>query len=164
MAPGLLANDLHLSQELLMFRTAGAVVAGYVAMALVMVISLTGAYALTGSERAFEPGSYAVSGLWVFIMVVVNLLAALTGGITSARIDPRGKGVVILAAVVLGLGLTLALLQLSSPPSPEALIRAGDVDNTAAMQQARQPALLLLSSPVFGFVGVLLGARIWRAR
>lgn len=147
-----------------MFRTAGAVVAGYVAMALIMVIALTGAYALLGSERAFEPGSYAVSGLWVAIMAVVNLLAALTGGIAAARIDPRGRGVTILAAVVLGLGLTLALMQLLSPPTPEALIRAGDVDNAVAMQQARQPAFLLLSSPVLGFFGVLLGARRWRSR
>jgi hypothetical protein len=133
-------------------------------MAVTLMLTLTAAYAVLGAEGSFQPGSYEVSGAWVGVMVVFNLAAALIAGAVATRIDPQGWGPSALLGVVLGLGLLLAVLQLQSSPSAEALVRLGDVSNSDAMQRARQPLGLLFANPLLGALGISVATRWMRTR
>jgi hypothetical protein len=139
-------------------RIAGAVILGYLAMVVVVFSGLTGAYLLLGADGAFQPGSFDVSLIWVIISVVVGFVAALLGGWTSRRVAGAVTGPRALAAVVVALGVVLALTSLAGG-APEAGVRAGDLGNMEAMQQARTPLWAMLLNPLIGAVGVLLGGR-----
>ena len=62
-----------------MLRTIGAVVLGYLAMALVVFVALSGAYLAVGADGAFRPGVYEVSALWIGISLVVGFGAGTPG-------------------------------------------------------------------------------------
>lgn len=141
-----------------MMRTVGGVLAGYVAMALIVFACLTAAYLGMGAERAFRPGVYDVSMLWAVVSIVIGFLAAWVGGWVARKIARSRRGPQALAAVVVVLGLALAIPTLGGG-LPEAPPRTGAPANMAAMQQARTPAWLALLNPVIGALGVLVGGR-----
>ena len=145
-----------------MLRTIGAVVAGYLVMALVVFAGLTGAYFAVGADGAFRPGVYEVSALWVGISIVVGLVAALMGGLVSRKITAGPRGPRVLAAVVFVLGLANAIPALSSS-ADEPAPRTGEVGNFDAMQNARSPFLVLLLHPLIGAAGVLVAGRAFGA-
>jgi hypothetical protein len=99
-----------------MGRTIAGVVAGFGAMFLTVFLSLTVAYLAMGTERAFQPGSFEVTGAWLAVMFVVNIAAALVGGFVCAAIAPSPKAPIALAVVVLVLGLLSAIPALLPPP------------------------------------------------
>jgi amino acid transporter len=140
------------------------VIVGYVTMAVFIFATFTAAYLLMGTDAAFEPGSYAVSSLWILASIVLGLIAAVLGGYVCAVIARQPKVPVILAVFVLVLGVILAIPTLGgsseNPPAP----RPADVDAMEAMRIAEQPAWVSLLNPVIGAVGVLIGARLRRER
>ena len=142
-----------------MIRSIAGVVVGYVAMALLVFVFFSAAYLAMGAERAFLPGSYQVSSLWVAVSILLSLAAALAGGYVAAAVSRGTRAPLALACVVLVLGLLVVITTLGRPdPGP----RAGDVGNIAAMQNARTPAWLMLLNPVVGAFGVLVGSRLRR--
>jgi len=143
-----------------MLKAALGVVAGYVVMAVMVMITFSAAYLGLGADGAFRPGSYVPSMAWVVVSVVLGLAAALAGGLCCARIAPGTRAPLALAGFVLGLGLLLAVPALvdSRPLEP----RGGDVGNFEAMQKARTPGWLAVLNPLVGASGVLLGRRLTR--
>ena len=142
-----------------MLRIIAGVVAGYTAMALVVFLSLTAAYLAMGADRAFQPGVYDVTALWLVVMFLVSLIAAVIGGKVCALLGKSRKAVLALAGLVLVLGLLSAIPALKPPPG-EPPARTGEVPNLEAMMKARQPAWVALLLPVIGVVGVLFGGRV----
>ncbi len=63
-----------------MLRAIGSVVVGYLTMAVIVFGGLTVAYISLGADRAFEPGGYDISKVWLSVMFVVGVVAALAGG------------------------------------------------------------------------------------
>jgi len=112
-----------------------------------------------GTERAFQPGSYGVSSLWLLASFALSFLAALAGGRVSARVGRGQKAVSILAGLVVALGLTMAVPALLAPGDASTLERRGDMSSFEAMQKAQQPNWVSLTVPLVGAVGVLLGGR-----
>lgn len=143
-----------------MARTIGAVILGYVVIVLFVMITFSVAYLLLGTEGAFQPGSYAVSGAWIAVSIVLSILGAVLGGYVCAVVAKGGAAVKWLAALVLVLGLALAIPTLGGGPEAE-LARTGGVGNFEAMQSAVQPTWITLLNPFIGAIGVLLGGR-WR--
>lgn len=141
-----------------MLRLSGAVVLGYVAMALAVFAGLTAAYLLMGADGAFRPDSYDVSLLWVVTSVVVSFAAALLGGWLARRIGRNTTAPRALAALVAVLGLGMAVAAAFNAPDDPG-VRTGVVDTFAAMQQARTPLWMMLLNPVIGALGVLWGGR-----
>jgi len=141
-----------------MLKIIGGVILGYLAMALVVFISLTVAYLSMGADRAFKPGVYEVTMLWLTVMFVVSIVAAIVGGKVCALIAKNVKATFALAGLVLILGLLSAIPSFTSAGS-ESKARTGDVPNTEAMMSAKQPAWVALLMPVIGVVGVMLGGR-----
>ena len=143
-----------------MVRAVLSVIAGYAAMFLVVFASFSAAYLAMGTERAFRPGTYEVSGLWLAVSFVLSVGAAAVGGRLCAALSRSGKAPWALAGLVLVLGLLMAVpVMQASRQNPEP--RTAAVGNLEAMSRARQPVWVALLNPRVGFVGVLVGAR-WR--
>lgn len=139
-----------------MGRVIGGVVAGYLAMAAVVFVGLTAAYVAMGADRAFLPGSYDVSVMWILTSLVVGFAAALLGGKVARAIARRATGPRALAAVVVVLGLVLAFAAMGGSQEAAGL-RAGAVNALDAMQRAQTPLWVMLVNPVIGALGVLVG-------
>ena len=137
-------------------RAFGGVVLGYVMMVAFVFLSFSIAYRVMGADLAFQPGSFEVSTLWIVISFMLGLAGAILGGYVCEAIAPTPGPAKVLALVVLLLGFAFAVPVLTtSSPSPP---REGAVSNTEAMQNARQPTWVALLNPLFGAVGVLIGA------
>ncbi len=141
-----------------MGRIIAGVVVGYVVMFVVVFSTFTVAYVVLAADGAFKPGSYEVSSAWIVVSFVLGLAAAAVGGYVCAVIAPRTKAALGLAAVVVGLGLLMALPVLMA--TPENTPRTADVPNMEAMMKAQQPAWVAILNPIVGAVGVLIGASL----
>jgi len=143
-----------------MLRAIGAVLAGYAVMFVLVFVTFSGLYLAFGADGAFEPGTYDVSTLWLASSTVLNIVAALAGGLTCALIARGGRAPVALALFVLVLGLLMAIPVLQAPVASEP--RSAEVPNMEAMMNARTPVWVALLTPVIGAVGVLAGAALRR--
>ncbi|UCC84847.1 MAG: hypothetical protein JSW46_07995 [Gemmatimonadota bacterium] len=141
-----------------MGRAIGSVVVGYVVMAVVIMISFTLAWLALGADGSFEPGTYEVSAVCIVMSIVVGLLAAMLGGFVCSAVAKRATPPKVLAAIVLVLGLGLAIPELSGDQVPAE--RPAEVSMTEANTNAEQPVWLALLNPLIGAVGVLAGARL----
>jgi hypothetical protein len=143
-----------------MLRVVGGVVAGYLTMAALVSLTFSGLYRLLGAEGTFKPGSYEVTGNWLAGTLVLNVVAALFGGLVSVSVGRRMKSATILSSAVLALGLGAALMSFNRreplPPRTEVL---GGLE---AARNAVEPSWIRFSNPIIGAAGVLLGARVKR--
>ena len=143
-----------------MLRNVFAAIVGYVAMAAVQFAFFSLLWLTVGPSRAFEPGSWEVSGGWVLVQVVLGLVGAYIGGQVCARVAHDAKGATILIGLVIVLGVVNALMapEMAAGPRPD------DVTMMEATAGARQPVWYLWLNPLIGAVGVWLGTRKLRAR
>lgn len=146
-----------------MMRSIGAVILGYVIMFVGVFVAFTAAYLAMGAERSFLPGSYDVSPLWMVVMVLVSLVAAIVGGWVCAAVARSDAAPLVLAVLILVLGIAMALPGVLGEP-PAVGPRTGDVGNMQAMTKAQTPQWLTLLNPFIGAFGALLGARFARRR
>ena len=130
-------------------------VLGYIVMAILVFATFSAAYLAMGADRAFEPGSYEVSPLWLVTSFALAFLAAVVGGLVCAFASNSRKATLIFAGLIVVLGLVMAIPAMSVPdPGP----RTAEVDNMEAMMKAKQPTWVALVNPFLGAIGVLLGA------
>lgn len=141
-----------------MLRAIGSVVLGYLVMFVAVFATLSITYLILGTEHTFKPGSYDVSALWMVLSIVLSFAAAVLGGFVCAAVAKRPTPPKVLAAVVLVLGLALAIPVLTESDS-ESMQRPESVGNIEAMQHAKQPNWMALLNPFIGVAGVLVGAR-----
>lgn len=141
-----------------MGRSILGVMVGYIVMSFLVIAALSGAYLGLGADRAFQPGSFEVTALWIFISTILSFGAALVGGALAARVGKGARAAVILAVVVVVLGVIFALPTLDAPDPGGS--RTGEVGNYEAMMNAQQPAVIPFLHPIIGAVGVLLGGRV----
>lgn len=148
-----------------MGRSIGGAIVGYLVMAVVVMVTLTGAYLVLGANGAFQPGSYAVSSLWLATTFLFDAVAAVTGGMACAAVA-RGdrRGPIFLVVLMLALGAAVAVGEMSKDRSSLQLVRTADVGNLEAMQKAVQPLWVAYLTPLVGAGGALLGARLRRPR
>jgi hypothetical protein len=135
-----------------------AVVAGYFTMAIAVAVLSLGLFVLLGPDRAYEPGSYDVSTAWVIACFAASLVAAIIGGFVCSRIAGLGA-VKVLAALVVVLGLLLALPALNPANDPRPLVRQPDAPLLVTLSNSRQPPWAAMAFPVVGAIGVLIGGR-----
>ena len=141
-----------------MLRAIVGVIVGYVAMFAVAFVAYTAAYFGLGADRAFEPGTYALSGTWVGLMIAITIISGLIGGLTCAAISKSRTTGLVFAVIVFALSLVFELPNIMSDHPPVA--RAGDVSNMEAMGKAQPPAWLCLFNPFLGGAAVLMGTRM----
>ena len=142
-----------------MTRPIVAVVVSYLLMFVLVTLAFFGMYALLGAERAFKPGSWDASNLWIGLALVLSLIVAVIAGILCAMIARGGKAPLALAGLVFALGLIFAIPSFVANQVDQG-VRASAPPLFEAMQKAKQPNWVPLAFPVIGAVGVLLGARL----
>jgi hypothetical protein len=140
-----------------MARSVFGVILGYLAMVVIVFIALTGSFLALGVDRVFLPGSYNVTLLWLLIMTVFSLIAAIVGGWVCAAIAKKEGAVTGLIIMVVVLGILSAIpAQLDHGPKPA---RNGDVPNLQAMTNGMEPAWYSFLLPIIGAAGVWIGSR-----
>lgn len=143
-----------------MGRIIGSVIAGYLAMFVLVFALFSLAYTVLGASGAFHPGSWDVAGSWVALTIVIGLAAAVVGGYICAAIARDRRGPLWLVALVIVLGLLFAIPVLTGGAPAAAGPRPDAVPMFEAMSKAVQPTWVALLNPLLGAVGVLIGARL----
>ena len=142
-----------------MLKSIAGVIVGYVAMFSVAFAAYTAAYFGLGADRAFEPGTYALSGLWVGLVIAITFIAGLIGGLTCAAISKSRTTGVVFALIVVVLGFVFELPNIMKKDHTP-VARTGDVSNLEAMGKAQPPVWLCLLNPFLAGAAVLIGTRM----
>ncbi len=87
-----------------MGRSILAVIAGYLTMAVLVMVTLSVAFIAIGADRAYKPDSFEVSNLWLVIWGISGLVSAKIGGFVCRRIAGRVGPVFGLVGLVVVLG------------------------------------------------------------
>jgi magnesium-transporting ATPase (P-type) len=145
-----------------MVRSVLAVIVAYILMFILQVAVFMTIYTLMGADWSFKPASYQASTRWTLMQFAVVLVTCIIAGLICAVIAKGGKAPLVLAAVVLVLGLGLALLSTAMRPADTNEVRTGNVPNMVAMSKARHPGWVVFLGPVIGAVGVLIGGKLRR--
>ncbi|MGL4419222.1 MAG: hypothetical protein ACRCZF_01030 [Gemmataceae bacterium] len=145
---------------MMMLRAAVGVFLGYMVMALCVFAGLTGAYFLLGPDRAFQPGTFQVTNLWIGVWFGVSLLAAICGGLSAVKLGRTPRAGWILAGIVVVLGLLSAVMKNANAPAGAGAVRTGETPNMQAMMMAESPVAIDYANPVLGFIGVALGVAL----
>lgn len=136
-----------------------AVVAGYAAMAVLVMVAFVGGPLLLGVDRVLSPETYDATPLWQVLAMVISLSAAVAGGAVCRLLARRrGAGVVLALAVAL-LGAVVGIRQPPRPavvPTREPNLPLPQLFENAKTY-AREPLLTRISNPLLAGAGVLLG-------
>jgi membrane protease YdiL (CAAX protease family) len=141
-----------------MLKSILGVVVGYLVMMLVAFAAYTAAYLGLGADRAFEPDTYALSGIWIGLVIAITFVAGLIGGLTCAAISKSRTTGLVFAVIVFVLSLVFELPNIMKDHTPVA--RTGDVSNMEAMGKAQPPIWLCILNPFLGGAAVLMGTRM----
>ncbi|MGA7616263.1 MAG: hypothetical protein WBX15_13900 [Thermoanaerobaculia bacterium] len=146
-----------------MIRGTIAVIAGYVSMALFIMITFSLTWMVVGYQFAFKAGTTDVTPGWIAITLPLDLLAAVLGGWIAVKIARGEVAPRVLAGIVLVLGLTLAFISLRLvhpvPPKP-----IPQISTFEAASYAVEPDWYQFAVPFIGAIGVLIGSRLGRRR
>lgn len=146
-----------------MARTIGSVILGYLVMVIVVFATFMLAYRAMGVDRAYQPGTYDVSGLWIAVSIVLGVIAAILGGFACARVAHSPAAPKVLAAVVMILGLVMAIVAAVGVGAEDREeVRPAEVSGMEAMQNSQTPVWVQFLNPLIGAVGVLYGAGLAR--
>jgi hypothetical protein len=144
-----------------MLRTLAGVLVGYITLAIAVIAGMLGLAAAIGRDNTLEPGRYAPSTSFCVLSLAVSFAAALLGGWVARKLGGTRTAVLILALLVAVLGGGMAAKNLSQPraePEP----RAENEADSAKLMAMREPEWLVLTNPVLGAFGLLLGGRALR--
>jgi hypothetical protein len=141
-----------------MLKSIAGIFGGYVTMFAVAFAAYSAAYYGLGTERVLEPGTYALSGLWIGLVIAITLIAGLVGGLTCAVISKNRTTGLVLALIVFVLSLAFELPNIMKDRTPVA--RTGDVSNMEVMEKGQPPVWLGLLIPFLGGAAVLMGTRM----
>jgi hypothetical protein len=145
-----------------MLRSVLGVIVAYILMFILQVAAFMTIYTLMGPDWSFKPASYQASTPWTAMQFVVIMVTAIIGGLICAAIAKGGRAPLVLAAVVLVLGLGLAVLGTALRPADTNEVRTGNVPNMEAMSKARHPMWVVFIGPFIGAVGVVIGGKLKR--
>jgi len=141
-----------------MLKSIVGVIVGYLVMMFVAFAAYTAAYLGLGADRAFEADTYALSGIWIGLVIAITIIAGLIGGLTCAAISKSRTAGLVFALIVFVLSFVFELPNLKKDHTPVA--RAGDVSNMEAMGKAQPPVWLCILNPFLGGAAVLMGTRM----
>jgi hypothetical protein len=145
-----------------MARSIIGVIVGYLVMFVFVFVTFTIVYLAMGADRAFRPGSYETSTLWLAVSFILGTIAAVLGGVFCRLIARNMMAVYVLAGIVLVLGILFAIPSLTSEPAEST--RTAEVANLEAMQSARTPLIPAVLNPVIGALGAIIGGLLVERR
>lgn len=138
-----------------MLRSIIAVVASYIAMAVLIGVAFAGMWFGLGPDRLLKPGSYQGSIVITILAPLLTIIGGLFGGWMCAKIGRSTTPVKVLAGIVLVLGLIMAYFTLQKPYPADP--RPAGMTVMQIMEVGREPTWFALANPVIGAVAVLAG-------
>lgn len=141
-----------------MVRFVAAIVIGYLVMLFVVFCMFALAYPLVGVDLLFQPGSYQAAAGWITLSLVFGMMAAMSAGQAATRIAPDTQAPMWLSAIVLVLGLLMAVPVVMSANYTRGGKRPANVSMSDVMAHAEQPLWAALLNPLVCAAGVLIGA------
>lgn len=149
------------TQETAILRSILAVVASYIAMAVVVMGAFMGLWFGLGPDGLLRPGSFKGNMLICIAAPAIAVIGGLFGGWMCARIGRGGKPVMALAGVVLVLGLVMAYFTLQKPYPADP--RPPGMTVQQIMEVGREPAWVAIFNPIGGAGAVLVGGLVMAA-
>ena len=143
-----------------MGRAIGSAVAGYVAMFVIVFFGLSLAWLVMGADGAFKTGTWNTSTAWVVTMLLVGIVAAMTGGCVCSKLGRQSRAVMILVGIVVVFGLVDVAMGFARDPGVLDAVRVGQVSMFEAMGNARPPGWFSIVNVIVGVAGVLVGAKL----
>lgn len=148
-----------------MGRAILAVIGGYLAMAILVMVTLSLAWVAMGPELAYEEGTTRVTAAWLAVNIPLSLIAAVVGGWVASAIARRWQPVYVLAGAILVVGLGMAVAHLfvdepSGKAATEEVGRATEMSTFEAASEAVQPTWYNFVIPFVGVAGVWVGGRL----
>lgn len=138
-------------------RLVVAVILGYIAAAVcIMLLFFVGTIAL-GLERVMKPSSYDATTLWIVVTAFFSLAAGIVGGFVAMKIGRRSVAPLALAGVMLVFGIVGSL---TAPTPPGNGVRPATESLWQAAQKGREPVVTQILNPVLGVAGVFVGMRL----
>jgi MFS family permease len=144
-----------------MLRSVLGVIVAFILLGILQVAAFMTMYALMGTDWSFKPTSYQASTRWTAMQFVIVLVTSIIAGLICAAIAKGGRAPLALAAVVLVLGLGVAVLSTSMRPDTHE-VRIGSVSQKDARDKARHPVWVVFLGPFIGAVGVVIGGKLRR--
>lgn len=138
-----------------MIRSVIAVIASYIAMAIVVMALFSGMWFGLGLDRLLKPGSYQGSIIITILAPAITVLAGLFGGWMCAKIARGTKPVLVLAGIVLALGGVMAAFTLQKPYPADP--RPAGMTVQQFMKIGREPDWFAIANPIIGAAAILVG-------
>lgn len=138
-----------------MIRSVIAVIASYIAMAIVVMALFSGMWFGLGLDRLLKPGSYQGSIIITILAPAITILAGLFGGWMCAKIARGTKPVLVLAGIVLALGGVMAAFTLQKPYPADP--RPAGMTVQQFMKIGREPDWFAIANPIIGAAAILVG-------
>ena len=139
-----------------------AVVVGYIAMAISVMVLFSVAYMVIGAEGAFQPQSWDVTTTWIVISIVVSLGAAWLGGKLCRLVARNLVAPKYLIALIVVLGVATGIMAMTG--GEVETIRSSAPAVFEAAQSAREPVWITWLNPLLGAVGVAFGSGLLKTR
>ena len=145
-----------------------AVIAGYLIMVIIVIVTLTVAWTVLGPSFAYKPGTTHVTLAWIGLNLPLSLMAAIAGGYTTEWISTSDSfvPVKVLAGILLGVGLIMAVAHLFTDQSAAQQVAAGlsteGMNAFAGSSEAVQPTWYNFLIPFIGATSVMIGGHLRR--
>lgn len=135
-------------------------IAGYITLAVIVMIGFLAGMFILGVDRVLQPESYDASMLWVLTALGITVIAAIAGGIVCQLIARSRNASIVLAVTLLVLGAAMGFAQ--PQPTNERPARPADQSTMevlkAIKEVGREPLFTRITNPIGGAIGVLAGA------
>jgi hypothetical protein len=143
-----------------MVRNIVGVVVGYIVIFAFVFLTFTVLYLILGTEGSFQARTYDVTVIWIVISFILGLVAAVLGGFICVLISKNQKAAFVLAGLVFVFGIAMAIPAINESTNDVHEMRKDDVSNMEAMQNAREPLLVVLLNLLIGAIGVFGGSKL----
>lgn len=148
-----------------MWRKIAGVVFGYLAMAMLVIVSMIAAQWLLGRDFVLEKNSLVPSTKWCWLQLALGSISATVGGIVAVKIGRQHVVVLWLAGLCFVFGLINAAAIIFGPAL---LLPAGQVPADMTLAELspyiKQPAWFAVILAFLGPVGILIGGFVITGR
>ena len=145
-----------------MLKNILGVVAGYVAIVFVITCSFLIYFVLLGPDRAFVPGKFEPSTIWISGTFVFGVVGAIVGGALCFWIARTDGAIYALAGLLFVFGI-LTIIFSDATVATDA-VRSGTEPPMEAFSKSVSPAWVQYVNPFLGAISVVIGGFLMKGK
>ncbi|HRP62269.1 MAG TPA: hypothetical protein PK400_03145 [Phycisphaerales bacterium] len=140
-----------------MLRIIAGIIAGYVAMALLVIATFFITIQAMGWDGVLQPNSYWTTDTFNYIVLAGGFVGAIVGGMVCTLIARNGKAVFALVAIVLAFGIGGAVMNMNRPDPPA---RTSEITLEDLNAHGKEPTWYGFGKIVIAAAGLLIGSSL----